>query len=72
MKSPNDRLPQDEKRMLRQTQGQLSWLSSQTRPDISFYSFYLSTVQASFKDAKISKKILKRIKKDEVKITFQN
>ena len=74
MKNPNDRLPQNENRMLRQTQGQLSWLSSQTRPDISFDSFYLSTVlnKASFKDAKISKKILKRIKKDEVKITFQN
>ena len=74
IKSPNDYLPQDENRMLRQTQGQLSWLSSQTRPDISFDSFYLSTVlnKASFRDAKLSKKILKRVKKDEVKMTFEH
>ena len=62
MKSPGDYLLGDENRMLRNTQGQLSWLASQTRPDISFDSFYLSTVlnNAKLRDAKMSKKVIKK------------
>ena len=73
-KNPEDYLLCDDNRMLRKTQGQLSWLASQTRPDISFDSFYLSTVlnSAKLRDAKMSKKVIKKVKQEEVNLKFNH
>ena len=40
---PDKLLNRDENRMVRKSQGQLSWLATQTRPDLKFDSFHLST-----------------------------
>ena len=41
---PNMMLQKDDNRMIRKSQGQLSWLATQTRPDRSFDAFQLSTL----------------------------
>ena len=53
--APNEEpLHKDDNRMLRKSRGQLSWLSTQTMPDVAFDSFHLSTRlnRATQKDAK--------------------
>ena len=70
---PNKLLDKDENRMIRKTQGQLSWLSTQTRPDISFDSFQLSTLlnRATQKDGKLANKIIKKVKQKNVELKFK-
>ena len=59
--------------MIRKSQGQLSWLATQTRPDISFDAFQLSTVlnRATQKDGKVANKIIKKVKQENVKLKFR-
>ena len=69
---PNQVLPKDSNRMIRKSQGQLSWLATQTRPDLSFDAFQLSTVlnRANFRDGKASNKIIKKAKQEKVELKF--
>ena len=69
---PEEHLGPDDNRLIRKTQGKLSWLSSQTRPDISFDSFHLSTVlnKAKLRHAKIANKTVKKVKQEEVALHF--
>ena len=71
--APDKLLRKDENRMIRKTQGQLSWLSTQTRPDISFDSFQLSTRlnRATQKDGKNANKIIKKVKQENVELKFE-
>ena len=66
-------LEKDENRMIRQSQGQLSWLSTQTRPDISFDAFNLSTLlnRAVQRDGKIANKIIKKVKQEKVELKYR-
>ena len=69
---PPNMLNEDENRLVRKSQGQLSWLATQTRPDISFDAFQLSTVlnRATQKDGKVANKIIKKVKQENVKLKF--
>ena len=71
---PNQVFPKDSNRMIRKSQGQLSWLATQTRPDLSFDAFQLSTVlnRANFRDGKASNKIIKKAKQEKVELKFSN
>ena len=68
----NKTLNKDENRMLRKSQGQLSWLATQTRPDLSFDSFNLSTVlnRATLRDGKLANKIIKKAKQEQIELKF--
>ena len=70
---PQNLLNEDENRLIRKSQGQLSWLATQTRPDISFDAFQLSTVlnRATQKDGKAANKIIKKVKQEDVKLKFR-
>ena len=70
----NSILDRKENRFVRKTTGQLSWLSSQTRPDLAFDALNLSIClnKARFKDAKYSKKVLLRAKEDQYEIKFSH
>ena len=70
---PNKMLQKDDNRMIRKSQGQLSWLSTQTRPDISFDAFQLSTLlnRATQKDGKMANKVIKKAKQDNVQLKFK-
>ena len=59
---------------VRKTTGQLNWLSSQTRPDLSFDALKLSMNlnYAKNKDAKTSKKVVMKAKQEKVAITFSH
>ena len=63
-----------ENKMIRKTTGQLSWASSQTRPDLSFDALQLSTIlnRATFKDAKESRKTVAKAKKQMFSIKFSH
>ena len=65
-------LGKKENRYIRRTTGQLSWLASQTRPDLSFDAFYLSTKlnKATFKDAMDSVKSTKKAYERNVSLKF--
>ena len=67
-------LHEDERKSLRSLQGKLSWLSTQTRPDLAFDAFQLSTVlnRATQKDAKNANKVLKKMRQNDVKLKFEN
>ena len=69
---PDRLLERDDNRLIRKAQGQLSWLATQTRPDISFDSFQLSTLlnRATPKDIKICNKIVKKVKQQNVVLKF--
>ena len=64
VKSSDEILDMDENKTLRSLQGQLSWLCTQTRPDLSFDAFQLSTVlnRSTYKDAKHGNKVVKKMK----------
>ena len=70
---PNDILEKSENRLIRQSQGQLSWASTQTRPDIAYDSFQLSTVlnRAKYSDAKSCNKTIKKVKQQPVELKFK-
>jgi hypothetical protein len=61
-------LGKDENRMVRKSQGQLSWLATQTRPDLSFDAFNLSTKlnRATLRDGKLANKVVKKAKQEKV------
>ena len=67
-------LNRDENKTLRSLQGQLSWLCTQTRPDLSFDSFQLSTVlnRSTFQDAKHGNKVVKKMKEKEIGLKFKH
>ena len=67
-------LNREENRMIRKTTGQLSWASSQTRPDLSFDALHLSTIvnRATFRDAKNSRKVVEKGKKTYFPIKFSH
>ena len=69
-----DNLDEDETKNLRSLQGKLSWLSTQTRPDLAFDAFQLSTVlnRATIKDAKNANKVVKKMKQNDIKLKFGN
>ena len=74
MKDADERLNMDENKTLRSLQGQLSWLSTQTRPDLSFDAFQLSTVlnRSTLKDAKQGNKVVKKMKEKQVGLKFKH
>ena len=71
--NPNDLLNDSENKLLRQTVGQVSWLSTQTRHDLAFDALNLSTKlgQACHEDAKESNKAIKKAKKNMISLIFQ-
>ena len=58
--------------MVRKTTGQLNWAASQTRPDLAYDAFQLSTKlnHSTYRDAKNSKKAVMKAKKEHVPIKF--
>ena len=50
----------------------MSWAASQTRPDVSFDAYDLSTKlnKATYRDAKYSKKVVMKAKEEDVKLKF--
>ena len=69
---PEKVLSKDDNTLLRKAQGQLSWIATQTRPDISFDSFQMSTLlnRATAKDVKTCNKIIKKTKQENVVLKF--
>ena len=67
-----DKLDQDETRLLRGIAGQIDWISSQTRPDVSFDSLELSVERnkASKGTLKRANKVARKIKMRESEIFF--
>ena len=57
-------LNREENKNLRTNTGQLNWASSQTRPDLSFDAFFLSTIlnQSKYKHAKYAQKTVVQVK----------
>ena len=68
-----EELNKDENRLIRKSTGQLNWASSQTRPDLSFESFSLSTSlnKAKLKHTKQANKVISQAKKRKLKLVFQ-
>ena len=67
-------LSDKENKLIRKSVGQLSWLSTQTRPDISFEALSLSTrlSQACYADAKEANKVIKKAKNCPISLIFQH
>ena len=57
---------------LEKTTGQLSWLASQTRPDLSYDAFHLSTRlnKATYRDALEASKATKKALNNSVRLKF--
>ena len=74
MQRSDEILNMDENKTLRSVQGQLSWLSTQTRPDLSFDAFQLTTVlnRSTIKDAKHGNKVVRKMKDKEVELKFKH
>ena len=72
-RSNDEKLNKSELSELRSITGQIHWISSQTRPDISFDALELSIERnnASVGTMKRAKKIVKKIKERSSKILFQ-
>ena len=65
-------LDKTENGWIRKTTGQLNWMASQTRPDISYDAFHLSTClnRAKYEDAKYSTRAVLKSKYEDVKLRF--
>ena len=65
-------LTEDEKAPLRSAIGQLCWLANQTRPDIAYDVCQLSVryKSATVSDIFIANKTIKRVKNNDLKLTF--
>ena len=74
IQNKNEVLNKDENNLIRRSTGQLNWLSSQTRPDLSYDAFYLSTClnKAKYKEAKYSTKVLEKSKQRSVQLKFSH
>ena len=72
--NPEAILKKDENSQVRRIQGQLSWAASQTRPDLSFDSFQLSTIlnKSTFRDAKYANKVATKAKFEQVELKFRH
>ena len=70
----DDILNKFENRNIRKSTGQLNWLSSQTRPDLAFDSVKLSVClnKATNRDARYSRKVVKRAKEENYQIKFSH
>ena len=66
-------LTKEEMRLLREITGQLLWISSQTRPDISFDTLEMSVSRnhASMKTLKRCIKVIKKTKEQSSKLVFR-
>ena len=69
---PDKELSETENSSIRKSVGQLNWLSSQTRPDLSYDAYFLSTClnKATYSDAKYSTKVIQKSKKEKVQLKF--
>ena len=69
---PENILNKDENKLVRKIQGQLSWASSQTRPDLAYDALQLSTVlnKAAYRDAKIANKVVLKAKHQNLELKF--
>ena len=67
-------MDKEKNQSLRKSTGQLNWVSSQTRPDLAYDAFKLSTClnKAKYKDAKYSSKVLLKSKYENVKLKFSH
>lgn len=73
MKDKNDPLTNYEKEQLRSKIGQLLWISSQTRPDISFdvSNLAININKATKMDLLELNKVIRKVKADSFSLTFQ-
>ena len=71
-RSNTDKLDQDEIQLMRGIAGQINWISSQTRPDVSFNSFELSVEwnKAFIGTLKRASKVVRKINMRESEIFF--
>ena len=71
---PDHILGKDENNLIRSSIGQLNWLSSQTRPDLAYDTFCLSTClnKATSRDAKLSNKVVQKSKNNQVQLKFSH
>ena len=65
-------MDKEENWLIIKTTGQLNWLSSQTRPDLAFDTWYLSVNlnKATYRNAKHSRKILSKAKEKKYDVKF--
>ena len=72
LKDRNSLLVEEEKKGYRSLVGQLNWVATQTRPDISYDVCLLSTVfgEAKMQDLLHANKVVKRIKETPVVLRF--
>ena len=65
-------MKKEENKLVRKTMGQLNWAASQTRPDLAYDAFELSTKlnRATYRDAKNYKKAVMKAKQEKVQIKF--
>ena len=70
----NKVLNKNENNLIRKSTGQLNWISSQTRPDLSYDSFIMSTClnNAKSEDAKYVTKVLRKAKNQNVSLNFSH
>ena len=69
---PDDKLNKTENHYLRRFAGQSNWLASQTRPDLAYDAFILSTClnKATYADVKYSEKVRLKSLKENVNLKF--
>ena len=69
----DDGLNKNENKLLRKSVGQLNWASSQTRPDLAFDTFSLSTClnKSKIKHTKYANKVIEQAKKRAIELKFQ-
>ena len=67
-KSKTDKLDQDETRIMRGIAGQINWISSQTKPDVSFDSLELSVERnkAFIDTLKRANKVVRKMRESEI------
>ena len=70
--SPGPRGGPPKNKQIRKTTGQLSWLASQTLPDLSYDAFHLSTRlnKATYRDALEANKATKKALNNSVRLKF--
>ena len=63
----------DEMKLFRQSVGQLNWAATQSRPDLAFDAFSLSTVfnKTKISDTKYASNVIKKAKKNDLTLKFQ-
>ena len=66
-------LNKQENTNLRKNTGQLNWASSQTRPDLSYDAFFMSTIlnKSKYRHLKQMKKVIEKAKDEKYSLTFR-